>query len=107
MITLNKLYLFLALCLVVVGCVWYFEHRGAEKEREKQRAAEIAAFQLSVEKSAKIAQDLEAQLTTMREANLQLSNKLNEERQRNPIYKACVVPATGIELLKQAAEGGS
>lgn len=83
----------------------YIKHLGVVAEREKTFKASVEAYKSEVEKSARIAAELEAELVKQRDMVNKLREELQDEVKVNPTYRNCIVPANGMRLLKQAVIG--
>jgi hypothetical protein len=104
-LTQTKLLIVGAFAAALIGGLWYVRHLGVIAEREKQQAAIIEGFQKDVAKANAVAVELEAKLAEARAAQEKLTKELNDETNRNPVYRSCRVPADGVRLLRRAIQG--
>jgi len=91
--------------LVAGGVVLYLEHRGAEKERQRQLEAQIVELNNKLAKKDKISAETERELTEALELERKRNERLNDETRQNPVYRSCVLPDNGLRLYNEARIG--
>lgn len=79
--------------------------RGQYAAEQAQRDREIASFKEQVEKSDQIAKSLENQLESMKVENEKLNESLKNEIGTHVVYRSCVLPVGGVQLLNRARAG--
>lgn len=94
-----------AVIAVVVGGVLYIRHQGVQAEREAAFKREVDVYKEQVAKATQIAAGLEQTLQTQRAEAQQLKERLNDETSTNVVYRNCVLPVGGVQLLNQALTG--
>lgn len=91
--------------VVGLGVVGYLYQKGKQAEREAAFRREVAAYQAEVLKANQIAVGLESTLANLRVENQQLNERLRDETARDPVYRDCVLPVGGVQLLNRALQG--
>lgn len=88
--------------LGVSGTVAYIHHKGVLAERERQQNEQIAAYLAAVMQSQAVAQALEADLYKLKVTNAKLRKELDNETHKDPIYRECILPVSGVRILQSA-----
>lgn len=108
-----KVWVYLSLAVIgiamTVGVFLFIRHLGvqaaehAQLEKDYQAAKDaLTASQAEYNRVNLIAQGLEQKLASAAVVERQLNERLKDEVAKNGVYRACRVPATGVQLLKDA-----
>lgn len=84
------------------GLYWYIRHQGVLAEREAVFRAQVAEYQAAVAKAQAISVDLETKLHHSRAEVTKLNGRLRHELGKDPVYRECVLPDDGVQLLDSA-----
>lgn len=79
--------------------------RGVHAAEQAEHDRQVAAFALQVQKSDQIAKYLEAELDSMKMENQKLNESLKNEINTHVVYRSCVLPVSGLQLLNQSRLG--
>lgn len=96
---------YLAIAFLVFAVAAYLRHQGVQAEREAAFKREVESYKAEVVKANQIAAGLEQILQTQRAEAQQLKERLNDETSTNVVYRNCVLPVGGVQLLNQALTG--
>lgn len=102
-----------AIIALMAGYTGYVYHAGKLSERahwQAQEAQRVLAYQKDVDALQRAANEqsaaLEKSLADNREKLRQLNGRLHAELEKNRLYRECVLPADGLQLLNEAAATG-
>jgi len=92
--------------VVVIAAVAFIRHQWIEQGKLQTKydalGAEYAGYKIDAENKAKVSAKLESDLAQSRAQAEQLSERLKDEIAKNGVYRACRVPAGGVQLLNEA-----
>jgi len=96
-----------AVCTLATGSFVYGRHVGGVDARAAAQAEALADYQERMTAAQKLADDLRKQAADAAAENEKLKGKIANEIAKNPVYKSCVVPHAGVQLLNKAIAGNS
>ena len=88
--------------LGVSGVYLYVRQQGVMAEREAYFRREAKQFQLDVAKANEVSAALEEKLASSQAEARKINERLNNELNKEPIYRECIVPDSGVQLLNDA-----
>lgn len=89
----------------VGGAYFYIRQQGVAAEREAQFLREIEAYKREVVKSQKVSRDLEVALASSRQQIRKINERLARELGKDPVYRECVTPDSGMQLYNATRAG--
>lgn len=92
--------------VVVIAAVAFIRHQWIEQGKTEAKldamAVEYAGYKADAENKFKVSAKLESDLAQSRAQAEELNERLKDEIAKNGVYRACRVPAGGVQLLNQA-----
>lgn len=97
---------FVALAILLVW-LWIASIRkdAVQEERANQLTLKLKEFQQSALATQQVAEALENTLANQKNINAELNERLEDEINKKPIYRSCVLPADGLRLYNAAIRG--
>lgn len=89
--------------LILIGVmIHYINRAGVLDERLDTLRKDAQRLQDDVDHANAIGLALESRLAAANQLTQKLKEDLDEEIRNNPVYRSCVVPASGVLLLNKA-----